>query len=58
MVMAYQKEEDKYIQTDHRVHRKTVPHDANIISSHVFYKIKVKEDDSLRLKARIAPHRN
>lgn len=58
MVPAYEKEEDKDIHTVHRVHRKTVPHDVKIISLHVVYKIKVEDDDSLRLKARIAPHGN
>lgn len=33
-----------------------VPTDANIISSHIVYKIKVEDDDSLHLKDRIAPH--
>lgn len=35
-----------------------VPKNANIISSHVIYKIKISDDASLKLKARIAPHGN
>lgn len=35
-----------------------VSHNANTISSHIAYKIMTANDDSLRLKARIAPHEN
>lgn len=35
-----------------------LPNHANLISSHVIYKLKVNDDSSLKLKARIAPHRN
>lgn len=54
----YEGEEHKYIVTVKRVQRRQLPRDANIVSSHVVYKIKVEDDDSLRLKARIAPHGN
>lgn len=40
------------------VHERTLPPNANIISSHVGYKIKKEEDGKLRLKARICPHGN
>lgn len=53
---AYESEEQNYIKTVKLVHRKQVPHDANIVLSHVLYMIKVEDDESLRLKARIAPH--
>lgn len=33
-----------------------VPMDANVISSHVVYKVKKDGDSSLTLKARICPH--
>ncbi len=36
----------------------SIPGDANLISSHVAYKIKVTEEDKLKLKARICPHGN
>lgn len=55
---AYEREEQKYIATVKRVQRRQVPRDANIVSSHVVYKIKVEDDDSLPLKARIAPQGN
>lgn len=35
-----------------------LPQSANIISSHVVYKVKTEEDKSMRLKARICPHGN
>lgn len=35
-----------------------VPLNANIISSHTIYKVKVNDDGTLRLKARIEPHGN
>lgn len=40
------------------VQDKTVPRDANVISSHVIYKVKTEEDGARRLKARIVPHGN
>lgn len=33
-----------------------IPRDANIISSQTVYKIKLNDDESSKLKARIAPH--
>lgn len=35
-----------------------VPHDTNIISSHIIYKVKLNDDSTLKLKARIASHGN
>lgn len=35
-----------------------VPSNANVISSHTLYKIKIEEDNKLMLKARIASHGN
>lgn len=35
-----------------------IPHKSNIIASHTIYKIKVNDDQSLKRKARIAPHGN
>ena len=40
------------------VKRSNLPPGANIISSHAIYKIKLNDDQSLKLKARIAPHGN
>lgn len=40
------------------VEERTVTMDANVISSHVAYKINVSEDGTLKLKARICPHGN
>ena len=41
-----------------KLHNSKVPKNANIIFSHVLYKVKVKDDSSLTMKARIAPHGN
>lgn len=38
--------------------RNSVPRDANIISGHVIYKVKVLDDATFKLKTRIAPHGN
>lgn len=35
-----------------------VAHDANVVSSHVVYKIKTDEEGKRKLKARIVPHGN
>lgn len=35
-----------------------IPYNANIISTHVIYKIKINVDNYFKLKARIAPHGN
>lgn len=56
LYMAYESEESELTN-----HVKCVPipevlFDANIVSSHTIYKIKVEEKHVLRLKARIAPH--
>lgn len=40
------------------VHVSLVPKNANVISSHVIYTLKVNEDKSLSIRARIAPHGN
>ena len=55
---AYHEEEESFKRTVRVVARSTVPSNANVISSHVIYKIKVNDDESLKLKARIAPHGN
>lgn len=58
MVKAYRLEEEQYLRTVKVIPRPQVPADANIIGSHTVYKIKTKDDDSLKLKGRIAPHGN
>lgn len=58
MVRAYGKEEGEYVKILKSVLRKTVPHDANIVSLHMVYKNKKEGDESLPLKARTEPHRN
>lgn len=58
IMSAYQREEDVFLENVKIVRRTTIPTDANIISSHTLYKLKVNDDSSLKLKARIAPHGN
>lgn len=41
-----------------RVTQNPVPSDTNVPSSHVLYKVKVNDDGSLSLKARMAPNGN
>ena len=55
---AYTAEEDSFLQNCERVHYSDVPANANVVSSHVIYKVKDLDDHSLHCKARIAPHGN
>lgn len=55
---AYEAEELVFKKFVKCVPKSDVPTDANIISSHTVYKLKVQDDESLCLKARIAPHGN
>lgn len=58
MVNAYREEEKKFLLNVRQVPRDAVPKTANIIGSYTVYKLKVNDDDNLKLKARIAPHGN
>lgn len=55
---AYKKEEESFKAYVENVHVSDVPANANDISSHVLYKIKTLDDNSLLCKARISPHCN
>ena len=55
---AYLSEEESFLNNCKLVHRTKVPGNANVISSHVLYKIKELDDGTLKCKARIAPHGN
>ncbi len=55
---VYEDEESKFLKTVREVCVWKVPKDSNIITSHALYKIKANDDGSLKLKTRIAPHRN
>eukprot|EP00178_Gracilaria_changii_P001336 TRINITY_DN1187_c0_g1_i1.p1 TRINITY_DN1187_c0_g1~~TRINITY_DN1187_c0_g1_i1.p1 ORF type:complete len:639 (-),score=88.06 TRINITY_DN1187_c0_g1_i1:5196-7112(-) len=55
---AYNKEQHAFMKTVRQIPVDAVPEDANVIHSHVFYKIKKCDDGSFVLKARIAPHGN
>lgn len=55
---AYNYEEAEFTKTVECVSLTDVPENANVISSHVLYKININDDKSLKLKARIAPHGN
>ena len=58
LVKAYMHEEDSFTKTVKIVPRDKLPNGANVVNSHVLYKIKKNDDVSLKLKARIAPHGN
>ena len=58
IVNAYNKEEENFVANVKIVPRSSVPKSANIIGSHTIYKLKQNDDQSLKLKARIAPHGN
>ena len=55
---SYRDEENAFVNQCIRVHKSDVPRNANVIRSHVLYKIKTRDDASLTCKARIAPHGN
>lgn len=55
---AYIKEQISFCEKVTQVARSDVPDDANIMNSHAIYKVKVNYDQSLALKASIAPHEN
>ena len=55
---AYYKEEESFKDTVETVTISQVPENANVITSHVIYKVKKNDDGSFKMKARIAPHGN
>ena len=56
MQRAYKREEAAFKKTVKCVPISEFPANANIISSHVIYKVKLKDDDDLDMNSRIAPH--
>lgn len=58
LVNAYKAEEETFLKTARPVPKDKIPPSSNIISSHTLYKVKMNDDGSLKLKARIAPHGN
>lgn len=58
MKNAYLAEEADFIKTVRAILLAQVPSDTNIIASHTVYKVKTNGDQSLKLKARIAPSGN
>ncbi len=55
---AYMREEKIFKETVKEVYVTNVPKDVNVITSHVLYKVKVLDDHSKTVRARIAPHGN
>ena len=58
IINSYKREEEAFKRIVREVCRETVPSNANVISSHVLYKLKLNDDNTFKLKARIAPHGN
>lgn len=55
---AYKIEETDLKETCTALPVSEAPSDANVIFSHVLYMVKVMDDHPLKMKARIAPHKN
>ena len=55
---AYAAEEEAFLDTVKVIHRDNMPKRANVVNSHTLYRVKMCDDGSLKLKARIAPHVN
>lgn len=55
---SYLAEEEIFLKTCVKVPIPRVPSDANVIASHVLYKIKERDDGTKFCKGRIAPHGN
>lgn len=58
LLNAYKKEEKCFKGIVQLVLISKVPPHANIVRSHVLYKFKLNDDETLKLKARIAPYGN
>lgn len=58
MVNAYAREESVFKKNIKLVPIAKVPKAANIITSHVIFNVKINDDTSYTMKARIAPHGN
>ena len=55
---AYDKEESSFKKIVKEIPLSEVPEGANVITSHVLYRVKICDDGSHIMKARIAPHGN
>lgn len=53
---AFTTEEESFKRAVNAVTRSSVPCSANIIPSHVLYKIKIEKNNALKFKVQIAPH--
>lgn len=55
---AYAIEEEEFLNPVKVISKFEIPKGANVVNSHVLYKIKTKEGGMLKLKSRIATHGN
>lgn len=55
-VKAYKDQEEEFCKHVLRIPVADIPADANVIRSHVIYKVKRNDNATLMLKAQIAPH--
>lgn len=53
---AYNLEEETFLKTVKVIPKSDVPEKSNVSKNHTLYKVKVNDDASIKLKARIAPH--
>lgn len=58
MLNDYEKTEHEFIKNAQCISRSSVPPDGSFIGNHFRYKVKVDDNESIKLKARIAPHGN
>lgn len=58
LVNAYEVDEIEVLRNVQVVDRNNVPRNANIISSHTLYKVKLNDESNLKLKEKIEPHGN
>lgn len=58
LLNAYKEEKEDFKRTVKIVPIYKTPKNANVITSHVLYKVKTNDENSLKMKAGIAPHGN
>lgn len=55
---AYRSEQESFLKKFRMIPSEQLPINVNIINSHVIYKVKINDDQTLKLKARIYKHVN
>lgn len=58
LIKAFQDDERELKKTVQVIHKSALPSNDNVISSHTIYKVKIIDDQTLKMKAKIKPHGN